>query len=174
MGAVLSMQWASCSSRAGAISMKSKVANLSGAVALMLNDKINKALGSELGVGGNASAVLITISVEPGINIERLASQLRQGQSTMVRTVQLLGRRSFIRKHPGPDRQTLGIHLRKRGYSKVAAFLDCRAEIVERAIGFAPNVLRPMFDAAIESILEQSVEQVADRGPIRRLCNEAV
>ncbi|MEG6508396.1 MarR family transcriptional regulator [Methyloligella sp. 2.7D] len=149
-----------------------KAANVLGALALTLSDRIQAQAEDIAGLGGMGPAILVAVDVQPGILIERLAVELGRVQSSTVRAVQQLERAGFIEKRRGDDRRTLGLYLTEPGKARMRTILRKRAE----ALGDALAVLSPKEQAAlsglIERMLEALVKQEDDRFPMCRLCDE--
>ncbi|MGH6933744.1 MAG: MarR family winged helix-turn-helix transcriptional regulator [Dongiaceae bacterium] len=134
---------------------------------------MNAAIESELGVGGVGPAALIAIDVEPGILVERLATHLRRGQSSMVRAVQVLESRGLVEKRPGRDRRTLGLYLTRKGHKTVANLLDRRSRVLDKALAALSSGELKRFEKSIGLMLEALIERADDRYPMCRLCDEA-
>ncbi|MFD0985501.1 MarR family winged helix-turn-helix transcriptional regulator [Methyloligella solikamskensis] len=150
-----------------------KTANVLGALALTLSDRIQAEAEDVAGLGGMGPAILVGVHEDPGILIERLAVELGRGQSSMVRAVQQLERSGLLEKRQGKDRRTFGLHLTRSGRARVRSILDKRAKALDAALG----VLSPKEQVALSGLVERMLEGLVrvedDRFPMCRLCDEA-
>ena len=148
-------------------------ANVLGALSLTLIDRINKKIEGQLGLGGIASAALLTIGVEPGIKVETLSRLLRVGQSSMVRCVQNLEDQGLVAKRQGNDRRSFELSTTAAGDRMRADLLALRQSVTMQAVGALRPDQRQLLGELVETIVQSMVDAPDDRYPICRLCDES-
>lgn len=151
--------------------MTTKPANVLGALALALTDRMLAKVEDELGFGGIAAGVLVQIDGGQCITVEALARELRVAQPSITRTVQLLHTKRLIQKCPGSDRRSFKLRLTPRGRTKVKRVLEQRADVLEAALERLPQSRRASFAQALEIILENLNQAKQSPHRVCRLCD---
>jgi DNA-binding MarR family transcriptional regulator len=90
--------------------------NLLGALALAVNDRVDETLDATVGRSQSAAAMLSALDQFLDVpTIERLAQVLGLSQSGAVRLVDRLQHDGYVRRSPGPDARSIGVHLTAAG-----------------------------------------------------------
>lgn len=149
-----------------------RTANLLGALALAVVDRMRRATEVRLGHGGEASAALITIGHEPGLSNDLLRSALGLTHSGAVRLVDRLQRDGLVERRAGPDGRTIALHLTASGKSARAQLLAERALALAPLVGQLSSKELGKFEELLEKLLLSVPVVAADAYTVCRLCDE--
>ena len=150
------------------------VANVVGALALAVADRLNERTAEAAKHGPSAPAVLTTLRFTPGLSMERLAQTVGL---TVPGAVQLLNRLEsdgLVERIPGSDRRRRHPQLTTAGKRLADHVLSARRDVIEQAMHGVSDAERRKFGRLSERMLKQlsGTRELADR--ICRLCDERV
>ena len=146
----------------------SRAANLLGALALAMSDRIRAATEQQAdGLARSEPAALVTLVHYPGQSVGALAQTLGLTHSGAVRLADRLVAAGLARRtNSGPGR-TLALHLTPSGRQAAARVLARRQAAVERLV----QELAPAHVAALEQLAGQLLAALTtDRASAHRLC----
>lgn len=149
-----------------------RTANLLGALALTVVDRIRRATEGRLGHGGEAPAALITIGHEPGLSNDLLRSALGLTHSGTVRLVDRLQRDGLVERRAGPDGRTIALYLTEGGRAVRTQLLSERAQALAPLIGQLTPEERAMFENILEKLVQSVPVVPTDAYQVCRLCDE--
>lgn len=145
-------------------------ANLLGALAWLVHDRVQQALEKETGRAESASAAVLTIGTRPAGSIDALSRSLGLSHSTTVRLVESLARQGLVEKRPGKDRRSACLDLTQRGRELFSRLLDVRRAVLERSLQKLSEDDRQAMHRALTTLLEQTAETRRQAQRICRLC----
>ncbi|WP_421709282.1 MarR family winged helix-turn-helix transcriptional regulator [Algihabitans sp.] len=151
-----------------------RTANLLGALALALNDRLTDVTSARAERGAAAPAALVTVSFYPGESIDALAQTLGLSHSATVRLADRLAEDGLLERRGGADGRTSALYLTRKGRARASAILKDRADSLVEAL----KPLSVEESAHLTSLLEKMLgaltqdRQQADH--ICRLCDEDV
>jgi DNA-binding MarR family transcriptional regulator len=106
--------------------MNTRTANLLGALALAVNDRMEGAARRTLKRSGETPAALVVLGLTPGITNERLRRILRQSHPGAVRLVDRLVADGLVERRAGRDGREIALHLTPAGVQRRDALLQDR------------------------------------------------
>lgn len=151
-----------------------RLANLVGALALSLEDEIQRAVQRQLGLQGEAAAALVSIGNSPGRSIGWLSHALLLSHSGTVRLLDRLESRGWVvRARLAEDAREAALQLTSAGREKRAAILRARRECLDRALGALAVKEQQRLCALTQKMLAALAED--ERGDAMcRLCDDSV
>jgi len=144
-------------------------ANVAGALAIALADRIGDATAAAAGVEGVPAAALVALHEwASGKPIQALADGLRLSHSRTVRVIDRLQREGLaVRARDPGDRRSALVDLTPAGRDAARRTMAARADVLGHAL--AP--LGPESRAALARIAEQMLEELTDgRRAARATC----
>lgn len=154
---------------------RTRAANILGAFALALTDKMTAAVRAASDCSEMASAALVQIGCEPNISIERLRHCLALSHSATVRLVDGIEAAGLVRRQRGVDgdSRVASLTLTGAGQARVRRMLDARAAIVDGIVGaLSREELVTVLDVMARTF-PSIVESGADQDVVCRLCDLA-
>lgn len=151
---------------------KQRTANLLGALALAISDRMRSATENRLGHGGEAPAALITIGHEPGLSNDRLRNALGLTHSGTVRLINRLQAALLVERRSGPDGRTVALHLTNEGEVTRSQLLAERAQTLGPLVEQLTAEECEMFDNLVERLLQSIPDDPTDAYHVCRLCDE--
>lgn len=150
-----------------------RTANILGAFALALTDKMTAAVRDAAGHGDMASAAIVQIGSEPGLSIERLRLCLALSHSATVRLVDAIQAAGLVtrERNSARDSRVAILTLTPAGRAHMRAILAARSAIIEPVLArLSAGEL-----SALVAILEKATPAVVASGPdqdvVCRLCD---
>lgn len=114
----------------------SKAANLLGALALAVADRLRQAAGApEDGLAGPEPAALVTLAHYPGQSVGDLAQTLGLTHSGAVRLADRMEAAGLVRRTASGQGRTLALRLTEPGQQAAMRVLDRRQAAVEDMVG---------------------------------------
>lgn len=126
-----------------------RLANLLGAAAVALGDRLRVAVADVSGLEGEAPAAVMTIGTRPGRTIKHLCRTLGLSHSGAVRLVARLEDRGWVEREPQRDGRKVGLRLTGPGRRM-------RDELLAARRGFLEDALRPL-SASQRASLEEAL-----------------
>jgi DNA-binding MarR family transcriptional regulator len=147
-------------------------ANVVGAFATLVQDRMRGAAEAAAPYSGAAAAALVTIATHERCTIERLARALGVTHSGAVRVVDRLARGGLARREPGPDARSVGLSLTPEGRDRTARVLEARRDaLMEILDGLDERDVEAMV-AVVERVLTGITDDRPTADAICRLCDE--
>ena len=149
------------------------LANISGAFARALSDKMDRAVTDTTGFSTSACYAIVTIGTEPGNSIETLRRMLALEHSSLVRLIDRLENLGVLRRtrgKPGDKRQVL-IDLTEKGHGLFQDILTARHRVLQRLVAFLDQGERDSLKTLIEKMMQCVVEPGSDQHYACRLCD---
>jgi DNA-binding MarR family transcriptional regulator len=152
---------------------KLRTANLLGALAGAVADRLQERLKRHPNQTDSAAAALHLIALFEGCSNTQLAQALKLSHSATVRLVDKLEAEKLVSSQPGPDRRSVSLSLTAAGKARARRTLEDRCE----ALGALIDVLSPeqqrQLDGIAETLLRALTTTPLEAAHICRLCDEA-
>jgi MarR family transcriptional repressor of emrRAB len=144
-------------------------ANLLGAFALAIADRVRAETEAAVGHGGAAAAALVMIAQFPGRTVEFLRQAIGLSHPAAVRVVDRLVEDRLVRRRPVGRGPAVALTATAAGRRAARRVLDVRREVVGAAL---PQLSRSDA-AALERILVRALDRLADTPgtTVCRLCD---
>jgi MarR family transcriptional repressor of emrRAB len=155
---------------------KLRLENIFGAMSLALVDKMERAFGTETGLGPSAVAAIVQIGSNPGLSIETLRRFIALTHSATVRLVNHLVEQGLVLRGEGVegDRRSKALRLTDKGDDVFQRSLAARRGVIDRAVGaLSPEETRSL-GLLVEKLLPALVDMGDDQNVVCRVCDEAV
>lgn len=150
-----------------------RTANLLGAAALAVADRLEAVMTGTVGAGASAPAALVTLMSEPGIGVSRLGAFIGLSQPATARLVAALVERGLIERRAGPDGRTQALHATAEGRAAVAEALAARERVTaELVAGLEPEAAATLA-RALETMLAELLDRDGRPCVLCRLCDRA-
>lgn len=151
-----------------------RTANLLGALALALTDRMTEEAEIRAEHGAAAPAALVSVGVDPGLSVGALAHTIGLTHSATVRLVDRLSGDGVMERRDGPDGRSVGLHLTRRGSARRRAILNGRNQILSEALAALPVDDQAALTPLIETLLGAMAQNRQQADHICRLCDEDV
>ena len=151
---------------------RDKTVNRLGALALALGDAQLAAAREASGLGGSASATVVTLGAHPGLTIGKLAHIAGLTHSVMVRTVAGLEKEGFLLRQRGADRRAVALRLTACGARARAAIVAARAAVLDKALDTLSHDQRGRLDDIMTAMLVGLTTGRDQSDHLCRLCDE--
>jgi len=149
-----------------------RIANVIGALALALSDRLLREAQDQAPEPGPAAAAIALLRHEPGLTIERLRRALGLSHPGAVRLVDRLCEDGLVfRGMSARDRRAVALHLTDKGEAACSAILLARQGGLAPALSHLNAVELATFGALAEKILRGVVENQDHAYAICRLCD---
>lgn len=149
-----------------------QAANLLGALALAVSDRLDASADATVGRTQSAAAMLSALDQfldEPGI--ERLAQVLGLSQSGAVRLVDRLGRDGYVRRTPGADGRSVAVHLTATGRRVARRVREQRLALLDALMSCLTADEREVFAGLAGRLLVGMMREAGARRWTCRLCD---
>jgi DNA-binding MarR family transcriptional regulator len=144
-----------------------RTANLLGALALALADRMTAGFADADAAGPSRAAALLTLASFPGPSIEGLRCTLGLTHSATVRLVDGLAADGHVERKPAADRRAVSLRLTAAGKRAAAGLAAARRHPLASALG----TLRPAERRALEPLVERLLAALTDgRERADRIC----
>jgi MarR family transcriptional repressor of emrRAB len=148
-------------------SREARQANLLGALALAVVDRLQEQLRAADERGLSATAALIHLRLRPGQNLDFLARLLRISHPAAVRLIDRLEEKGLVERRPGRDARERALVLTEAGQRAAVAALKQRLELLVDVLGPLTAVERRQLEPLLEKLLTSLVD---DRWQARNTC----
>lgn len=149
-----------------------RTANLLGALALALADRMTDEAEARAELGAAAPAALVSLGVAPGTSIGALAMTIGLTHSATVRLVDRLAEAGLVERQGGDDKRVVGLRLTRKGAARRRAILAARKAVMATALSALPEDDQERLTGMIEVVLAHMVRSRRDADFICRLCDE--
>jgi MarR family transcriptional regulator, negative regulator of the multidrug operon emrRAB len=147
-------------------------ANLLGALALAVTDRMQHAVTRATGLGPSAAAALVTLDSPAGsTSLDGLAARLSLSHSGTVRLVDRLVRDRLAERTPGSDQRSVKLALTPLGRRTVRQVREARDAACREFLDLLTDDQRKISTAVQQVVLREIAELPADTGWVCRLCD---
>lgn len=151
-----------------------RIANLLGALALALTDRMTKETETRAAHGAAAPAALVSVGVDPGLSVGALAQTVGLTHSSTVRLIDRLERDGLMERRDGTDGRSVGLHLTQQGAARRRTILKGRHQVLSEALAALPVDDQAALTPLIEVLLDTLTLGRPQADHICRLCDEGV
>lgn len=151
-----------------------RLANLLGAAAGAVQERIDDALREASGLSGEAPAAVLTVGTRPGRPIKDLSRSLGLSHSGTVRLVDRLEGRGWVVRERSADGREVHLRLTDAGEEMFEKLSAARRAVLERLVEPVPADDRGALGRALEALLTGLVSDRDDAWHICRLCEHRV
>jgi DNA-binding MarR family transcriptional regulator len=151
-----------------------RTANLLGALALALSDRMTEEAETRAEHGAAAPAALVSVGADPGLSVGALAQIIGITHSATVRLVDRLAGDGLMERCAGVDGRSVGLRLTRRGAARRRAILNGRQQVLSQALATLPEDGRAALTPLIETLLGAMTADRRQADHICRLCDEDV
>ena len=151
-----------------------RTANLLGALALALTDRLVGETEMRASHGAAAPAALVGIGVAPGCSIDILARIIGLTHSATVRLVDRLAADGLVERRSGADGRAVALYLTRRGHARRRAILKGREKVLAEALSPLSADEKAILTAQMETLLGTFTRGRQHADHICRLCDEDV
>jgi MarR family transcriptional regulator, negative regulator of the multidrug operon emrRAB len=151
-----------------------RTANLLGALALAVVDRVAETTGASAGHGATVPAALATLHNSEGISIGELARVLGLSHAGTVRLVDRLVADGLVARHRGTDGREVSLRLEAKGKRIARLVLDARAKVLTDALAvLGPGDIRAL-DRVVGRLLVALTPNIDAADHTCRLCDDLV
>jgi DNA-binding MarR family transcriptional regulator len=151
---------------------KLRTANLLGALALEVIDRLGREARSHPNETTSAAAALHIIGFYEGCSNGALSRALRLSHPATVRLVDKLEAAGLVVRGSGSDQRSVALRLTGAGRARAQAVVHDRCVRLGDFIDVLSNEQRAQFDAIAETLLAAMVAAADDADHICRLCDD--
>ena len=151
-----------------------RTANLLGALALALTDRMTVETETRAMHGAAAPAALVSVGIDPGLSVGALAHTVGLTHSATVRLVDRLSGDGLVQRRDVRDGRSVGLHLTRRGAARRRAILNGRKTVLSEALASMPIGDQAVLVSLIETLLDAMTRDRRHADHICRLCDEDV
>lgn len=148
-----------------------RLANLFGAFALHVADRVAASTAEAVGRGAHAPAALTALSRERGRSIQYLRRVIGLSHPATVRLVDRLSDDGLVQRQPGPDGRTVSPTLTRRGRVAAAASARSREQTLLRLLAPLSEADREHLTRVLELLLATEVRDTEHGDHLCRLCD---
>jgi MarR family transcriptional repressor of emrRAB len=149
-------------------------ANILGALALLIQDRVESAWQSALDLSPMAAASLVQIDSEPGSSIEQVAGRIGLTHSATVRVIEKLAERGLVEKDRArKDARAQSLKLSKAGRRAAQQLHAARNQVTDDLLAGLDPAQRQALEGAIRAILHRTVEPGREADVTCRVCDES-
>src|SRR5262245_62156240 len=131
-----------------------RLANLLGAFANAISDRVRLAVSERTNLGGEAAAALIVLGHESGLSIDQLGKILRLSHPGTVRVVDRLVAAGLAeRKQSNVDKRVLSLQLTEAGERERESVLAGRREVLAPLLDVVAAEDLPVLERIVEKML---------------------
>jgi DNA-binding MarR family transcriptional regulator len=150
--------------------MHELVANKIGALAVLLSDRLDDALGD---LSASAAAMLLILHHHPGMTTTDAAKIAGIAQPTAVRLVDGLVRRGLVERQERAGRST-SLRLMQAGRARARGVQAARHTMMASLLETLPAAERKAFERAIDRVLAAATTSRTMARTTCRLCDHAI
>jgi MarR family transcriptional repressor of emrRAB len=148
-------------------------ANILGALAVLIQDRVEGAWQSSLDLSPMAAAALVQIEGEPGCSIELVAGRIGLTHSATVRVVDKLAERGLVEKDRArKDARAQSLTLSKAGKRLAQQLHEARNQVTDDLLSGLAPAQRTALETAIRTILHRCVEPGREADVTCRVCDD--
>lgn len=152
---------------------RAHTANILGALALLIQDRVESLWQSALDLSPMAAAALVQIDNEPGSSIEGVAGRIGLTHSATVRVIDKLAERGLVEKDRArQDARAQSLKLGKAGKRTVQELHAARNRVTDDLLSGLGAHQRQALEGAISTILHRTVEPGREADVTCRVCDD--
>jgi DNA-binding MarR family transcriptional regulator len=152
-----------------------RTANVVGALALILTDRMTDATTDAAGSSSSAATALSALHhFLDGPSIDRLRQVLGLTSSGTVRLVDQLEGAGYVTRRAGADGRSTSVALTAAGRRAARRVSDARAEVLDRALSVLSPAERTQLEAAVSKVLVGLIRGPGAQRWMCRLCDTGV
>lgn len=152
---------------------KDRIANLLGAAALAVADKLVTVAEHAADSSASGSAALVTLAVEPGIGVTELGHRIRLTQSATWRMVDALAAKGLVVRVQARPGRSVTLDLTEKGRTAAREVLRTRGAELGALVGHLSDAERVALESALAKLLDRVFDDVRSDYVICRLCDRA-
>lgn len=154
--------------------MKTDIANLLGALALVIMDRIEEGAREVIGRGGETPAALVVVGYGQGMTNDTLRRILGLSHSGTVRLVDRLVSDQLVERRARKDGREVGLYLTTRGATVRSDLMASRISAISSLLQvLSPTETKRLGTLASEVLGRQDTSEL-DRFTICRMCDDSV
>ena len=150
----------------------SRLANLLGAAALAVSDRMLARVRQTAGVSVSGASALVVLAHAPGLPVTELGRRVGLSQPATARMVASLETAGLARRGPGAGR-TVPVSLTPAGERTVADLLAAREDSLGQVLATLDDADRDVLGTALERLLARLYRDVGSSELLCRLCDRA-
>lgn len=154
--------------------MTKRAANLLGALALAVVDRVEVAAREVLDHGGETPAALVVIGYGAGLSNDALRRILGLSHPGAVRLVDKLVTEGLVERGAGRDARQVALHLTRRGKQYRSQLLAGRLGAIERVLGSLDHSEQQALSDLLHKVLARMDTSEMQRFTICRMCDDRV
>lgn len=154
--------------------MESDIANVLGALSLVVMDRIEQGARDIIGRGGETPAALVVIGYGPGITNDKLRRILSLSHSGTVRLVDRLVSDRLVERRPGKDGREVALHLTVKGAATRKDLLASRISAVASLLDVLSPSEREQLGDLMRDVLAKQDTSELDRFTMCRMCDSGL
>lgn len=154
--------------------MTDRTANLLGALALAVTDRIEQSAHSVLGRGGETPAAVVVIGYGAGLTNNGLRRILRLSHPGTVRLVDRLAADGLVERRPGRDSREIALHLTSKGIRVREALLVERLSTIASMLKVLSNAEQSDLANLLSELLSRHKTSELERYTLCRMCDDRV
>src|SRR5687768_7755992 len=148
-------------------------ANILGALAMLIQDRVEGRWQSSLDLSPMAAAALVQIEGEPGCSIELVAGRIGLTHSATVRVIDKLAERGLVEKDRArKDARAQSLKLSKAGKRIAQQLHEARNQVTDDLLAGLAPAQRTALEQAIRAILHRCVEPGREADVTCRVCDD--
>lgn len=151
---------------------KLRTANLLGALAVAVSDKLDNHLKSHPNQTDSSAAALHLLGLFEGCSNSQLSAALKLSHPATVRLIDKLEADGLATSKPGTDRRSVALFLTAAGRKRVRAILQERCVALEAIVDALSPQQRTQLDGIAETLLRSFATSPVEGAYICRLCDE--
>lgn len=150
-----------------------RTANILGALAVALNDRIASETGSISGMSSSAVSALIQVHFYPGRSVEQLKSQIGLSHSASVRVVDLLENAGHVerRRITDADARVISLFTTAKGHDLAVQILDLRNGTVRKIVEELSPADQSHLERIVCGLISNLVRPGAEQELVCRFCD---
>jgi len=152
-------------------SSRERAANLLGALAVGLSDRLEEVMATSTGSSASGAAALQTLSQVPGLRLDALRFTLALSQEAVTRLVARLVKEGLVLKTEDPrDRRAVMLRASALGTTRALRARMARARVTRALVDRLPEVWIPRFIRISERLLAGLAESPEAAVRVCRFC----
>jgi len=152
---------------------QNRLANMLGALAVGISDRIRLAAAEKTSMSGEAAAALIVIGHMVGLSIDQLGRILKLSHPGTVRVVdRLVAAGLAVRKPALTDRRVLALHLTSAGETERSAVLEGRRVAIFAVVDHVSPDDYPVLELLVKKMLTSLPCDATSAMSVCRFCNQ--
>ena len=147
-----------------------RTANLLGAAALAITDRMLERVAEDTGVGTSAAAALVVLAGSPGLSGTELGRRVGSSQPAAARMIDTLLRRDLVERRPGQGRE-IAVRLTERGRHAAANILGARSDGLAQVLAPLDVSERETLARLLDKLLVGLYADIGNADLVCRLCD---